>query len=98
MWENAVLFVDSWKNDEDFKKDFSKAIKEGREELFYRAHGIHLPPDEAKKLLMNILMEAQIESGELSDEELDNISGGFTCFELCVEFTGSHSECTTYCG
>lgn len=35
---------------------------------------------------------------ELSEEELEAVVGGFSCFELCVQQTGSPSECTTYCG
>jgi bacteriocin-like protein len=35
---------------------------------------------------------------ELSEKELAAVVGGFSCFELCVQQTGSPGECIVYCG
>ena len=58
-------------NSDELKKAFTEAAKAGKALEFIKAHGCETTEEELKAFLLK-------QSGELSDDELDNAAGG-TC-------------------
>lgn len=55
---------------EDLKAAFTEAAKSGKVTEFLKAHGVDATAEEVAAFLKG-------QTGEVSDEELDNIAGGF---------------------
>jgi predicted ribosomally synthesized peptide with nif11-like leader len=61
-------------SDENLKKAFSEAKKEGKIADFLAANGCEASAEDVEKFL------ASKKDGELSDDELDNVAGGCTTY------------------
>ena len=62
-------------SDENLKKEFFKANKEGKLADFLAANGCEASPKEAEEFIS----KKQTQTGEISDDELDDVSGGRKC-------------------
>lgn len=58
---------------DELRKAFAKAAKEGRLEDFLKSQGCEATKAEVEAFLK----EKQAQKGELSDNELDDVAGGF---------------------
>ena len=68
-------------NNDELKKAFTEAAKAGKALEFIKAHGCETTEEELKAFLLK-------QSGELSDDELDNAAGG-GCIETNTIETAS---------
>ena len=72
------------------KGAFAQAVSEGRMEEFLKEHGCEASPEEVKAFLQ----EKQAKEGELSEAELDVVSGGCDTMEASVTAVPDPSEVT----
>ncbi len=96
MWEKAEKILKMIKETEDGKEEFLLAMAEKKMASFYRKHGLDLPPEDAAELLAAVMADS---SRELTDEELEAVSGGDPsyCYKLYFAMTGNHVESVAYC-
>ena len=75
---------------DELKGAFAQAVSEGRMEEFLKEHGCEASPEEVKAFLQ----EKQAKEGELSEAELDVVSGGCDTMEASVTAVPDPSEVT----
>ena len=61
--------------DDALKKEYIEAVENGKIEEFLKAHGCEATLSEFDEFMKN----ADVKSGELSDDELDNVAAGKKC-------------------
>ena len=75
---------------DELKGAFAQAVREGRMEEFLKENGCEASPEEVKAFLQ----EKQAKEGELSEAELDAVSGGCSTMEAYVTAVPDPSEVT----
>ena len=74
------------------------AIRNNEEADFFRENGLELGKDAANALIMDAIIKKQVESGELTDEELDKVSGGQAlCYQNCMAMLNDDVVCKATC-
>lgn len=72
---------------DELKGAFAQAVSEGRIEEFLKENGCEASPEEVKAFLQ----EKQAKEGELSEAELDAVSGGCDTMDASVTIHASAS-------
>ena len=72
---------------DELKGAFARAVSEGRVEEFLKGNGCEASPEEVKAFLQ----EKQAKEGELSEAELDAVSGGCDTMDASVTIHASAS-------
>ncbi|MCP4578030.1 MAG: hypothetical protein GY846_17285 [Deltaproteobacteria bacterium] len=61
-------------------------------------NGLELKVDAAKRLITEAMIKKRVESGELTHEELDQVSGGQElCYHNCMAVFNDEIVCTATC-
>lgn len=74
---------------DELKNAFAQAVSEGRIEEFLKENGCEASPEEVKAFLQ----EKQAKEGELSEAELDAVSGGCSTIEAVASVVTAGIAC-----
>ena len=80
------------KKNEELKKAFVSAYKEGRVEEFLKAHECDASVSDVNDFLSNTKIE------ELSDDDLEKVAGGGCSSLSCNDTCGCYTIAYPYCG
>ncbi len=85
MRKQAEQIVEWLSTDTQFFESYKTAIRDNKEADFFKVNGLALKVDAAKRLITEAMIKKRVQSGELTHEELDQVSGGAdTCYDSCM--------------